>query len=742
MKQLLLSAICSVFACTLFAQGISGKIVDFSNAPISDAYIYTSSKDKHTHSNALGEFQIPDAVVGDTIVVSFIGFETVRQPLTATDLRKNITIKLESEAFDLEQVNITNSIKAINTVTSIDLKVFPVNSSQELLRSVPGLFIGQHAGGGKAEQIFLRGFDIDHGTDIAINVDGMPVNMVSHAHGQGYSDLHFLIPETVESIDFAKGPYYADQGNFNTAGYVNFKTMDRLDRSSFGVEFGSFNTFRMVGLIDLLGNQEKHNAYVASEYILSDGPFDSPQNFQRINVMGKYSTELADGGQLSLLVSRFQSRWNASGQIPQRLVDDGTISRFGAVDDTEGGNTSRTNVAIAHTKRVNSNVFVKSNAYFSHYDFELFSNFTFFLEDRENGDQIRQFEDRRIYGVNSTLFQETQLFDTDLEMSYGVGLRFDDVDDNELSRTANRITTLEQLAYGDVEETNLFGFINAELDFDKWMINAGLRLDAFEFDYVDLLSPTYSNESTIKTIVTPKLNIIYNPSTEWQLFLKSGIGFHSNDSRVVINKTADDILPAAYGADLGAVWKPLPRLWISPALWVLYLEQEFVYVGDAGIVEPSGKTLRQGIDLSMRYQIGRYLFLNGDVNYTYARATEEEEGADRIPLAPEFTSMGGLSFRHPSGFNAALRYRYIRDRPANEDNSIIAEGYFITDFNANYTFSNVTIGMNIENLFNQEWNEAQFATESQLLNELVPVEELHFTPGVPFYIEGTIKYSF
>ncbi|MEM1326068.1 MAG: TonB-dependent receptor [Bacteroidota bacterium] len=742
MKQLLLSLLCSFVTFTMLAQGISGTIVDSNDRPVSDAYIYTVSKDKHTHSNALGEFQLPGAVVGDTLIVSFIGYETVRSVLTTMDMNKPITVKLQDEALDLEQVNVTNSIRAINTVTSIDLKVFPVNSSQELLRSVPGLFIGQHAGGGKAEQIFLRGFDIDHGTDIAITVDGMPVNMVSHAHGQGYSDLHFLIPETVQSIDFAKGPYYADQGNFNTAGYVNFKTMDRIDNSSFGLEFGRFNTFRMVGLVDLLGNQEKHNAYVASEYILSDGPFESPQNFQRINVMGKYSTDLGNGNQLSLLLSRFQSRWNASGQIPQRLVDSGEISRFGAVDDTEGGNTSRTNVNIAHTKRVNSNVFVKTNAYFSHYDFELFSNFTFFLEDRENGDQIRQFEDRRIYGLNSTLFQQTQAGNTDLEMSYGVGLRFDDVDDNELARTANRVTTLEQLAYGNVEETNLFGFINAEFDFDKWMINAGLRLDAFEFDYVDLLSPVYTNESTTKAIVTPKLNIVYNPTTEWQLFLKSGIGFHSNDSRVVINKEADDILPAAYGADLGAVWKPIPRLWVSPALWALYLEQEFVYVGDAGIVEPSGKTLRQGVDLSLRYQIGRYLFLNGDINYTYARATEEEEGANRIPLAPELTSMGGLSFRHPSGFNAALRYRYIRDRPANEDNSIIADGYFITDFNANYTFSNVTLGFNIENLFNQEWNEAQFATESQLLNEALPVEELHFTPGTPFYIEGTIKYSF
>lgn len=742
MKNLFILFIASFISFSVFGQGITGTILDNTNAPISDAYIYSASKDKHSHSDELGKFKLPTIQSGDTIVVSYLGFETFSRIIEASDIGKEITIKLQQETLDLEQVSISNSIKALNTISSIDLKVTPVNSSQDVLRRVPGLFIGQHAGGGKAEQIFLRGFDIDHGTDISITVDGMPVNMVSHAHGQGYSDLHFLIPETIQNIDFGKGPYYANEGNFTTAGYVNFKTLDRLEKSSVGLEFGQFNTFRMVGLFDLLGQQEKNNAYVASEYISSDGPFDSPQNFQRINLMGKYSTNLNNGNRLSFLVSRFQSSWNASGQIPQRLVDNGTISRFGAVDDTEGGNTSRTNVAISHTKLIDKGLFLKSNAYFTQYDFELFSNFTFFLEDRENGDQIRQFEDRKVYGLNSTLYQNLGLPGFDLEMQYGIGFRFDDVNDNELARTANRKTTLEQLALGNVEETNFHGFINAELDFDEWLINAGLRLDVFEFDYVDLLSTTYSNRTSNEAIVTPKLNIIYNPSAQLQFFLKSGIGFHSNDTRVVVTNSAENILPAAYGADLGLVWKPAPRLWVSPALWYLFLEQEFVYVGDAAIVEPSGKTQRQGVELSIRYQLNKYLFLDADLNYTNARATEEEEGSDRIPLAPELTSVGGLSFRHPSGLNAGLRYRYIRDRPANEDNSIIAEGYFITDFNINYTFSNVTVGINIENLFDQDWNEAQFATESQLLNEVNSVEELHFTPGTPFYIEGQVRYSF
>ncbi|MEM9919996.1 MAG: TonB-dependent receptor [Bacteroidota bacterium] len=731
-----------IFQNTLSAQDLRGKVVDTQNSPVVEALIHNPVGSKHSHSNARGEFVLSGLSVGDTVIVSFLGFQTLEYELASKDFNDGIEFTLEEAFFELDQISVSNSMKAINKITSIDLQTDPVNSSQEVLRRVPGLFIGQHAGGGKAEQIFLRGFDIDHGTDIGITVDGMPVNMVSHAHGQGYADLHFLIPETIENIDFGKGPYYTNQGNFNTAGYVDFKTKDKVDQSSIGMEFGQFGTFRTSSIFNLLGNSKKQNAYVASEYILTEGPFDSPQNFNRLNLMAKYTSEFDNSDRLSILISRFQSKWDASGQIPQRLVDNGTISRFGAVDDTEGGNTSRTNFSVQHTKFINNSSFIKTNAFFSHYDFELFSNFTFFLEDPENGDQIRQAEDRRIYGINSTMYQETNVGNAQLELSYGVGLRYDDVNDVGLFRTANRKTTLETLADGEVDESNIFGFVNAEFDFGDWMINAGVRFDAFNFDYTDRLQTLYTSLSESAFAVSPKLSVIYNPTNNLQLYFKSGVGFHSNDTRVVVAQGGEEILPAAYGVDLGTVWKPAPRLWINAAVWYLFLEQEFVYVGDAAIVEPSGKTARQGVDFGLRYQLTNYLFFNADVNYTHARAIDEDEGADRIPLAPELTSMGGLAFRHPSGFSAGIQYRYIRDRPANEDNSIIAEGYFITDLTASYTFKKVTIGFAIENLFDQDWNEAQFATESRLSNEAEPVEELHFTPGVPFFFKGNLTYRF
>lgn len=723
------------------SQSISGTITDANNIPLPEAYIYCLNSDIHIHSDQLGNFKCSGLQSGDTVRVSFIGFKSIDKIITDEDFIHPLKITLQEANYQLDQVYISNSLQAVNQITTIDLSLNPVKSSQEVLRKVPGLFIGQHAGGGKAEQIFLRGFDIDHGTDIAITVDGLPVNMVSHAHGQGYADLHFLIPETIDKIDFAKGPYYADHGNFNTAGYVDFKTKDRIDQSMLSFELGQFNTLRSYGQVDLLEQSDVHNAYIATEYIETNGPVESPQNFHRFNVMGKYSYN-ENGNRWSLLASTFTSQWRASGQIPQRLVDDGSITRFGSVDDTEGGQTSRTNIALNHSKELTTHSFVKTRAYYSDYDFELYSNFTFFLEDPLNGDQIRQKENRSIYGVETSIYNSLNLSRHDVELKVGVGLRYDNIDNNELSHTRNRRETLEQITLGDVDETNLYGFADAKINFGHWVLIPGARIDYFNFNYTDFLQGKYFNQEVTKSKISPKLNLLYNPNSQLQLFMKTGIGFHSNDSRVVIAQEGREILPSAYGSDLGFIWKPSRKLWINSALWYLALDQEFVYVGDAGIVEPSGKTKRMGIESGIRYQINEQLYFDQDFNYTYARSTEDPEGQNYIPLAPDLTLAGGISFQSKK-LTTSLRYRYIKDRPANEDNSLVAEGYFITDINTNLQINkNWSFGVVIENLFNQEWNEAQFATESRLRNESEAVEEIHFTPGTPFFIKANFKYRF
>lgn len=721
-----------------YGQIKNGTVKDAYGNGVENAYIINKNSQSHAHSNEFGSFSIDKSKIDDVIEIASLGYKKTSFILKSDDA----VFVLENDIYSLEQVIIQPKLNPMTAISKIDLLAAPVNSSQEILRKVPGLFIGQHAGGGKAEQIFLRGFDIDHGTDLAINVDGMPVNMVSHAHGQGYADLHFVIPETIEKIDFGKGTYYANKGDFATAGYVGFQTKEGIDKNVISTEVGQFNTFRMVGIFNLLENKKNQKAYFATEYVLTDGPFESPQNFKRINLFGKYTSILSDKSKLSIIASRFSSKWDASGQIPQRLVDNGTISRFGSVDDTEGGNTSRTNFNVAYTKPIDENTFVKSNIFYSNYQFELYSNFTFFLEDPINGDQIRQKENRNIYGMNVEINRKKIVNENNALFQFGFGFRADETTDTELSHTLNRSTTLDRLKLGDIDQTNIFSYLNAEFEFGKLKINPAIRMDYFKFNYQDKLATTYNTLTENKVKFSPKLNFIFSQNANLQFYLKSGLGFHSNDARVVVANAGKEILPTAVGTDFGTIFKPFPRLVVNAALWYLQLQEELVYVGDAATVEISGRTKRMGIDFGLRYQVTDYLFFDTDLNYTHARTVDAQQGENFIPLAPDFTASAGLNAAKYKGFSGGFHYRYLKSRPANEDNSIVAKGYMISDINLNYEYKNITFGLSAENIFNTQWNETQFATESQLQNEVQSTEEIHFTPGAPFFLKGKISYRF
>jgi outer membrane receptor for Fe3+-dicitrate len=738
-KHYLYILILLIFPSILLAQTINGSLIDKQGNKIEEAYVFHTKTGNHVHTNHVGQFTMHNVKQGDTLLVIHIGYES--KYVYVKDIEEELEIELKEKIISLDEIIVSTDLNAINILSEIDIKTEAVNSSQEILRKLPGLVIGQHAGGGKAEQIFLRGFDIDHGTDINISVDGVPVNMVSHAHGQGYADLHFLIPETVDNICFGKGPYYTDKGNFTTAGYVDFSTKERLDNSIVKIEAGQYNSQRLLSMFEVLKN-ESHSLYIASEYMVTDGYFESPQNFNRLNIMAKYTGTLSNNDKISVNTSYFSSKWNASGQIPQRAIDNNSISRFGAIDDTEGGQTDRTNVSLQYTKKISKDSYFKSNIYYSTYHFELYSNFTFFLNDSINGDQIKQKEARELYGVNSEYLHSLNIGSSNLLLRTGIGFRKDESIDNELSHTANREQTLNNIKFGDINETNSYAYTSASLEVGKWTINPGIRIDRFMFNYNDHLLGYYATQSEDESIISPKLNVLFNPSNSLQIYLKTGKGFHSNDTRVVVAQTGEEVLAAAWGSDVGFLWKPFSKIFINTAAWYLYLEQEFVYVGDEGIVEPSGKSQRMGLDFSIRYQVFKYIFWDADVNYTIARALEEIEGEDYIPLAPDLVITSGLKLIHPSKIYASANFRYIKNRPANEDMSIIAKGYQVLDINAGYQWKSLDFGVNIQNVLNTEWNETQFATTSRLQNEIYPVEEIHFIPGSPFFIKGYVAYKF
>lgn len=668
------------------------------------------------------------------------------------------------------------------SIREFDLNVRPVNTAQDLLQLAPGLVIAQHAGGGKAEQIFLRGFDADHGTDVAISSDGIPVNMVSHGHGQGYADLHFIIPELVDSIDVLKGPYFVRHGNLSTAGSVMYHTKDRIEGNLLKLEGGEFNTQKFTGMFQLPTASEHQNAYFAGQFYNTDGAVESKQDFQRLNLFGKFNTRLNETSKLSFTASTFSSAWDASGQIPQRAVESGLISRFGTIDDLEGGQTGRQNLNLTYALTDGSDNQFLFQPYFSQYNFKLFSNFTFFLDDADNGDMIEQTDDRTILGFNTEYEFKRAFYSMQSSTSFGGGFRSDDITVS-LWHSPNRRRLTQRVNSGIIER-NLYLWGQQELIINpKLRFQIGLRGDYFTFNVEDHLDTMMDEEVALphasgyaqEAMLNPKFNVVYSPLESSDVFLNFGTGFHSNDARdVVIEQTISNLerayseqglddnqiterlaemnfnrefagirtLPRAIGAEIGTRHRFLGRVNIGIAGWWLELDEELVFVGDAGETEISGKSQRIGIDIEGRAQILSWLWVDADVNLSDGIFVDEPAEANHIPLAPRLTSTGGLTVIHPSGIGASLRYRHIGDRPANEDNSVIAEGYTVVNLGLSYAYGPFKYFVAVENLFDVDWNEAQFDTESRLTDETQSVSEIHFTPGNPLNFLAGISFSF
>ncbi|MEL7535254.1 MAG: TonB-dependent receptor, partial [Bacteroidota bacterium] len=477
--------------------------------------------------------------------------------------------------------------------------------------------------------------------------------------------------------------------------------------------------------------------------VRSQGYFDSPQDFSRLNLMAKYTAQLNPDQQLSVSMSHFQSSWDASGQIPQRAVEQGLITRFGAIDDTEGGETSRQSLNVQLNSQSKDGGSFRHQFSLIRYDFSLFSNFTFFLEDSLNGDQIWQHERRDIVFGQSSYRKAYQWGGIEALTEMGASLRADNVKDNELAHTRNRTEVLESYSRGDIQENNLALFARQQLQLSaKLSAEIGFRYDYFQFRYEDALKAEYNPTRLDGGVWSSKFKLNYQMHPNLKLYLKAGSGFHSNDARSLRTQDIRGMLPQASGADLGFVFKPSPRIFIQSALWFLHSEQEFVYVGDAGIVEASGQSLRRGIDFSTRVQLTDWLFAEGDFTFTHARFLDAEDGANYVPLAPILTTTGGLNVLTQRGWEGRLSARYLGDRPANEDYSLVAAGYFLLDAVIRKDIGPISCSLTVQNILNREWREAQFETTSLLRGEQTPVTEIHYTPGTPFQARLALEYRF
>ena len=657
------------------------------------------------------------------------------------------------------------------TVRDRDFLLAPRHTPTDLLRSVPGLVLAQHQGGGKADQLFLRGFDCDHGTDVAVSFDGVPVNLVSHAHGQGYADLHFLIPEVIDRLAVTKGPYFADQGDFDTAGAVNIVTRDKLDASSVSVMAGSFDTARLLGLASLANGNLR--GLFAGEAYATQGPFVNGENLERLNLFAKAHYDLSERTKVSLLATAYRAGWRGSGQLPARLVDAGMLDRFGAIDPTEGGVTHREQTILALTSHLDELSSVSATVSALRSGMRLFNNFTFQMNDPVHGDAIEQDDDRTmLFGaVHYVRRARASLLPGRFSTRMGMQARHDDIE-NGLWRVQKRIrlpncgTATNPCVLASIKETGGALFLEEEWRAARWLrLVAGLRYDLFFFDVRTLrtdgrLEATNETPSptTAKTSqLSPKANLVISPTRAVDLFLNVGRGFHSNDARSAVQTQANGALAAALGTEAGVRTRLVDdRLELSAALWRLELSSELVWSGDAGGIEPSGSTRREGVDLELRAQPWSWLLADADVMLSRGRFTT----GDAIPLSPSLILTGGVTARHPSGLSASLRLRHIGDRPATEQTTargapvcrpqmdardpalscaLIARGYSVLDTQIAYTLDRWTHSLLMENLTNADFREAQFGNDSQVVQGSIaephPVRDIHFTPGNPFGIQ-------
>ncbi|MET0793496.1 MAG: TonB family protein [Polyangiaceae bacterium] len=622
------------------------------------------------------------------------------------------------------------SAASASAVRDRDFALRPIGSVQDILRVTPGLVVVQHSGGGKANQYFLRGFDADHGTDIALSIDGIPINMVSHAHGQGFSDTNFIIPETVERVELSKGPYFANQGDFATAGAVNLVTRTGFEHSSLGFGLGGSPghggpAYR--GLLIASPKWDKAQAMFAADVGRQDGPFQNPEGWDRYKLFNKLTFALSPTSSLTFGEASYSGNWHGSGQIPARAVEQGTIGRFGSIDPSEGGNSARHQAFIAYKLRPTENSELSAQAYLGTYRFDLFSNFTLYLEDAEHGDEIQQIDRRTFYGGAVSYRVRHVLGGVLFDTSMGSSMRSDDVHE-ELWHSEKRLQTT-QLRGNDVHETLLGAYVNEEVTPLSWLrVNLGGRADFLAFA-VDNRLQTDDPSNPRSGIdgahqFSPKASAVLSPierkNAQLDLFLNWGHGFHSNDVRGAFATPSVTPLTRAVGEELGARTRLWEKLDFAATSWLLDLNDETTWNGDDGTTVVGPSTRRYGVEFEGRYEVTPWLAADGSLTFTHSQFTTDHENGGGLALAPKQTWSGGLSARHavgPGVGRAGLRFYGIGDRPASDDGALVAPGFTQFDAHLGYRQRWFDVAFDVENLFNRVYRSAQFATVSRLPGE-------------------------
>jgi outer membrane receptor protein involved in Fe transport len=631
-------------------------------------------------------------------------------------------------------------------ITPEDMQLQPPARPGNLLRLAPGFVTVDHSGGGvKADQYLFRGFDADHGTDVAFFVDGMPVNIRSHAHGQGYADLNFVIPEALQEIEVYKGPYDVEFGDFATAGAVNFITRELVEQNLLEVTYGMFDTQRYLALLSPLRGPVR--SLLALEGFVTDGPFINPNDYCRFNGLVKFTMNPTPQSELTVIGTHYRGDSNASGQIPRRAVERGLIDRFGAIDPTEGGKSQRTTGRVRFRYDPTPGGTAFANLYVQNYQLDLFSNFTFFLRDPIDGDGIEQNDDRFVYGGHLGYRHSANVLGVESAATLGFQARVDDA--RVRLGTQRRRQRLGTTVSVDLFEASYSPYLKLEFQPLRWLrVVGGVRADVFQFDVRDRCPAACSERPEGETsdhIVNGKANLILGPWFGTEVFLNYGTGFHSNDARAVVSDPGARTRPRARGYEVGLRTRQLERIEFTAAFWRLELDSELVFVGDEGVTEASEASRRLGFELATRVKLLDWLWLNANLTSTSA---EFRGSGEAVPLAPRFTARGDLLAQFPFGLSARLQVLHVGKRPLIEDRRVSSQPFTVLDLVTRYRLP-YKIGpgylepfLIIQNLTDAAYRQAQFFFESRLRDEPEPVADVHFTPGYPFTVLGGVAFRF
>ena len=647
-------------------------------------------------------------------------------------------------------------------VTSKQLRTRPVLRAGDVMESVPGLVATQHAGEGKANQYFLRGFNLDHGTDFATWVDGVPINFPTHGHGQGYTDLYFLIPELVDTIHYRKGPYYAEEGDFSAAGSARIRTVRKLERPFAVVEAGRYGYTRLLGAgsVPAAGG----DLLLAAERSGDDGPWDVKQQLRKTNLVARLSRGTAADG-WSVGLTHYQARWTSTDQVPQRAIDSGLVGRFGSLDPTNGGRTERTAASMDWAGKL-AGAATRASAYAIRYRFDLFSDFTGYtrgcgaapLPAACDGtvplDQFEQVDRRGTWGLNISQARNFHVAGRDGAFTYGVDWRRDRIGEVGLYDTLAR-TRLATVRSDKVDLDAIGLWSQAELQVaPQWRAVAGLRWDRHAADVASTVAA--NSGSSTASITSPKLGVVHAPTERLDVYGNWGRGFHSNDARGTVIRVdpRDGVTPVApanalvraQGYEVGTRQRWTDRLTTTMALWTLKLGSELVFAGDAGTTEPSRPSRRTGIEFTANWRPAAGLEIDADGSLSRSRFTDPDPAGHHIPGALErVVSLGATWLSGP--WTVGARLRHFGSHPLIEDDSIRGAGSTVVNLRTAYAFSpRVQLSLDIFNLFDRRLDDIQYAYGSRLPGEPPFVDgvtpaTLHVHPSLPRTLRAGLRVT-